>query len=99
MSELDLTAPKCLIAFRLLVLPQSICPFNKIRQITNGQNMTRINSEKIPGVSTGEFQPNLSQEIYVLRVSFSQKYLKVESPIVEIRESPGGGNLSKTSIC
>ena len=97
MSELDLTAPKCLIAFRLP--PQSICPFNKIRQITNGQNMTRINSEKIPGVSTGEFQPNLSQEIYVLRVSFSQKYLKVESPIVEIRESPGGGNLSKTSIC
>ena len=97
MSELDLTAPKCLITFRLL--PQSICPFNKIRQITSGQNMTRIDSEKIPGVSTGEFQPNLSQEIYVLRVSFSQKYLKVESPIGEIRESPGGGNLSKTSIC
>ena len=97
MSELDLTAPKCLIAFRLLA--QSICPFNKIRQITNGKNVKRINSENIPRVSTGEFQPNLSQEIYVLRVSFSRKYLKVESPIVEIRESPGGGNLSKTSIC
>ena len=46
MSELDLTAPKCLIAFRLP--PHSICPFNKIRQITNGQKMTRINLEKNP---------------------------------------------------